>query len=137
MRAYVLSSTFEAQIPEYEIETNWKVDELTNILESEFNLQFNLKAELENSESNTQEVLNKLLDFADAIYFEKRNKFPSVYSQLENQIILQVIDQSWKNHINQLDSLRQNIGFRSYAGKDPRLEYKEKRLRCLNNFLKQ
>ena len=117
MRADVLSSTFEAHIPEYEIETNWKVDELTNILESEFNLQFNLKTELENSESNTQEVLNKLLDFADAIYFEKRNKFPSVYSQLENQIILQVIDQSWKNHINQLDSLRQNIGFRSYARK--------------------
>ena len=47
MRADVLSSTFEAHIPEYEIETNWKVDELTNILESEFNLQFNLKAELE------------------------------------------------------------------------------------------
>ena len=121
MRADVLSSTFEAHIPEYEIEINWKVDELTNILESEFNLQFNLKVELENSESNTQEVLNKLLDFADKIYLEKRNKFPNVYSQLENQIILQVIDQSWKNHINQLDSLRQNIGFRSYAGKDPRL----------------
>ena len=67
MRADVLSSTFEAHIPEYEIEINWKVDELTNILESEFNLQFNLKVELENSESNTQEVLNKLLDFAEKI----------------------------------------------------------------------
>ena len=128
MRADVLSSTFELHIPEYEIETNWKVDELTNILESEFNLQFNLKAELENAESNTQEVLDKLLDFADEIYLEKRNKFPNVYSQLENQIILQVIDQSWKNHINQLDSLRQNIGFRSYAGKDPRLEYKREEI---------
>ena len=135
MRADVLSSTFEAHIPEYEIEINWKVDELTNILESEFNLQFNLKAELENSESNTQEVLNKLLDFADKIYLEKRNKFPNVYSQLENQIILQVIDQSWKNHINQLDSLRQNIGFRSYAGKDPRLEYKREAFEMFEQLL--
>ena len=135
MRADVLSSTFEAHIPEYEIETNWKVDELTNILESEFNLKFNLKAELENSESNTQEVLNKLLDFADKIYLEKRNKFPSVYSQLENQIILEVIDQSWKNHINQLDSLRQNIGFRSYAGKDPRLEYKREAFEMFEQLL--
>ena len=135
MRADVLSSTFEAHIPEYEIETNWKVDELTNILESEFNLQFNLKAELENSESNTQEVLNKLLDFADEVYLEKRNKFPNVYSQLENQIILQVIDQSWKNHINQLDSLRQNIGFRSYAGKDPRLEYKREAFEMFEQLL--
>ena len=98
MRADVLSSTFETHIPEYEIETNWKVDELTNILESEFNLKFNLKAELENSESNTQEVLDKLLDYADKIYLEKRNKFPNVYSQLENQIILQVIDQSWNEN---------------------------------------
>ena len=135
MRADVLSSTFEAHIPEYEIETNWKVDELTNILESEFNLQFNLKVELENSESNTQEVLNRLLDFADKIYLEKRNKFPNVYSQLENQIILQVIDQSWKNHINQLDSLRQNIGFRSYAGKDPRLEYKREAFEMFEQLL--
>ena len=135
MRADVLSSTFEDHIPEYEIENNWKVDELTNILESEFNLQFNLKAELENSESNTQKVLNKLLDFADEIYLEKRNKFPSVYSQLENQIILQVIDQSWKNHINQLDSLRQNIGFRSYAGKDPRLEYKREAFEMFEQLL--
>ena len=135
MRADVLSSTFEAHIPEYEIEINWKVDELTNILESEFNLQFNLKAELENSESNTQEVLNMLLDFADKIYLEKRNKFPNVYSQLENQIILQVIDQSWKNHINQLDSLRQNIGFRSYAGKDPRLEYKREAFEMFEQLL--
>jgi preprotein translocase subunit SecA len=135
MRADVLSSTFELHIPEYEIETNWKVDELTNILESEFNLQFNLKAELENAESNTQEVLDKLLDFADEIYLEKRNKFPNVYSQLENQIILQVIDQSWKNHINQLDSLRQNIGFRSYAGKDPRLEYKREAFEIFEQLL--
>jgi preprotein translocase subunit SecA len=135
MRADVLSSTFELHIPEYEIETNWKVDELTNILESEFNLQFNLKAELENAESNTQGVLNKLLDFADEIYLEKRNKFPNVYSQLENQIILQVIDQSWKNHINQLDSLRQNIGFRSYAGKDPRLEYKREAFEMFEQLL--
>ena len=135
MRADVLSSTFEVHVPEYEIESNWKVDELTNILESEFNLQFNLKGELENSESNTQEVLNKLLDFADEIYLEKRNKFPNVYSQLENQIILQVIDQSWKNHINQLDSLRQNIGFRSYAGKDPRLEYKREAFEMFEQLL--
>jgi preprotein translocase subunit SecA len=135
MRADVLSSTFELHIPEYEIENNWKVDELTNILESEFNLQFNLKAELENAESNTQEVLNKLLDFADETYLEKRNKFPNVYSQLENQIILQVIDQSWKNHINQLDSLRQNIGFRSYAGKDPRLEYKREAFEMFEQLL--
>jgi len=135
MRADVLSSTFELHIPEYEIENNWRVDELINILESEFNLQFNLKTELENAESNTQEVLDKLLDFADEIYLEKRNKFPNVYSQLENQIILQVIDQSWKNHINQLDSLRQNIGFRSYAGKDPRLEYKREAFEMFEQLL--
>jgi preprotein translocase subunit SecA len=135
MRTDVLSSTFENHIPEYEIESNWKINELINILESEFNLQFNLKAELENSESNTQEVLNNLLNFADEVYLEKRNKFPNVYSQLENQIILQVIDQSWKNHINQLDSLRQNIGFRSYAGKDPRLEYKREAFEMFEQLL--
>ena len=50
-------------------------------------------------------------------------------------MILQVIDQSWKNHINQLDSLRQNIGFRSYAGKDPRLEYKREAFEMFEQLL--
>ena len=49
--------------------------------------------------------------------------------------MLQVIDQTWKNHINSLDSLRQNIGFRSYAGKDPRLEYKREAFEMFEKLL--
>ena len=48
---------------------------------------------------------------------------------------MQVIDQSWKNHINSLEQLRQNIGFRSYAGKDPRLEYKRESFEMFQDLL--
>ena len=135
MREDVLVKVFNSHIPEFEIESNWKVEELKNTLQVDFNLLFNLEEELDKCESNTQEVLESLIQFAEKAYFEKRANFSEVYSQLENQIILQVIDQSWKNHINQLDSLRQNIGFRSYAGKDPRLEYKREAFEMFEQLL--
>ena len=65
----------------------------------------------------------------------KRNEKKEVFIQIEKQIVLQVIDQSWKNHINSLESLRQNIGFRSYAGKDPRLEYKREAFEMFEKLL--
>ena len=135
MREEVLSKAFELHVPEYEIEVNWQTEGLTELLLNDFNLNFDIKNKLQDNESEPTKVLDELLIFANDSYEEKVKNFPDVYSQLENQIILQVIDQSWKNHINQLDYLRQNIGFRSYAGKDPRLEYKREAFEMFEQLL--
>ena len=135
MREEVLSKAFELHVPEYEIEVNWQTEGLTELLLNDFNLNFDIKNKLQDNESEPIRVLDELLIFANDSYEEKVKNFPDVYSQLENQIILQVIDQSWKNHINQLDYLRQNIGFRSYAGKDPRLEYKREAFEMFEQLL--
>ena len=135
MREEVLSKVFELHVPEYEIEVNWQTEGLTELLLNDFNLNFDIKNKLQDNESEPIRVLDELLIFANDSYEEKVKNFPDVYSQLENQIILQVIDQSWKNHINQLDYLRQNIGFRSYAGKDPRLEYKREAFEMFEQLL--
>ncbi len=135
MREEVLSKVFELHVPEYEIEVNWQTEGLTELLLNDFNLNFDIKNKLQDNESEPTKVLDELLIFANDSYEEKVKNFPDVYSQLENQIILQVIDQSWKNHINQLDYLRQNIGFRSYAGKDPRLEYKREAFEMFEQLL--
>ena len=135
MREEVLSKVFELHVPEYEIEVNWQTEGLTELLLNDFNLNFDIKNKLQDNESEPTKVLDELLIFANDSYEEKVKNFPEVYSQLENQIILQVIDQSWKNHINQLDYLRQNIGFRSYAGKDPRLEYKREAFEMFEQLL--
>ena len=57
MREDVLVKAFNSHIPEFEIESNWKVEELKNTLQVDFNLLFNLEEELDKCESNTQEVL--------------------------------------------------------------------------------
>ena len=135
MREEVLSKAFDLHVPEYEIEVNWQTEGLTELLLNDFNLNFDIKNKLQDNESEPTKVLDELLIFSNDSYEEKVKNFPDVYSQLENQIILQVIDQSWKNHINQLDYLRQNIGFRSYAGKDPRLEYKREAFEMFEQLL--
>ena len=45
--------------------------------------------------------------------------------ELEKRILLQIIDQNWKNHIQYLEQLRQVIGLRSYGNRDPLIEYKK------------
>jgi len=66
-----------------------------------------------------------LAEAALAKYHEKAARLtPEVMRQLERFVKLQVIDEHWKDHLNQLVMLRSGIGLRSYAQKDPLVEYK-------------
>ncbi|MBI2070036.1 MAG: preprotein translocase subunit SecA [Elusimicrobia bacterium] len=47
------------------------------------------------------------------------------FGEIERQVLLQVIDLAWKDHLHQLDHLKQGIGLRAYAQKDPRIEYQK------------
>jgi preprotein translocase subunit SecA len=124
MRADVMSNQFQRYLPEYEIESNWKIEDFEQILEKEYDLKIDVKTILNNQELDLEKTNLKLIEVLEKRYEEKANEHKDIFSEIEKQIVLQVIDQSWKNHINSLEQLRQNIGFRSYAGKDPRLEYK-------------
>ena len=124
MRVDVMSNQFQKYLPEYEIESNWKIEDFEQILEKEYDLKIDVKTILNNQELDLEKTNVELISILEKKYEEKANEHKDIFSEIEKQIVLQVIDQSWKNHINSLEQLRQNIGFRSYAGKDPRLEYK-------------
>ena len=55
--------------------------------------------------------------------------------ELEKRILLQIIDQNWKNHIQYLEQLRQVIGLRSYGQRDPLVEYKKEAFSLFENLL--
>ncbi|MDA9608698.1 preprotein translocase subunit SecA [SAR86 cluster bacterium] len=135
MRADVLSKQFDKYIPEYEIEANWQVEELRNIFRNDYDLKIDIKNILEKFELDLPDSISEIIQSAEAAYKEKIGNDIEVYKEVEKQIVLQVIDQSWKNHINSLEHLRQNIGFRSYAGKDPRLEYKRESFEMFQELL--
>ena len=70
---------------------------------------------------------------------EERNKIIGEYqaSEIEKRILLQLIDQNWKMHIQYLEQLRQVIGLRSYGQRDPLVEYKKEAFTLFENLLKK
>ena len=53
------------------------------------------------------------------------------FNLILRQLTVQVLDQQWKQHLLSLDNLRQGIGLRAYAQRDPQMNIKEKHLQCL------
>ena len=135
MRVDVMSNLFQKFIPEYEIESNWKIKDFEEVLENEYDLRVDLKSILDNEELDLEKSNEEIIIALQKKYDEKSDLHKDIFSEVEKQIVLQVIDQSWKNHINSLEQLRQNIGFRSYAGKDPRLEYKRESFEMFQGLL--
>ena len=131
----VLSFQFDQLVPESGLESEWKSEELNNLCKSEYGVEINFINIFEKNNTDLTESKKEVLDIVSKKYSSKRNDKRDVFNQIEKQIVLQVIDQTWKNHINSLDSLRQNIGFRSYAGKDPRLEYKREAFEMFEKLL--
>lgn len=71
------------------------------------------------------EMFEKLRDYVNAAYAEKEKRFGAeLLRRLEKSLLLQVIDQQWKDHLQRLDFLREGIGLRGFAQKDPLNEYK-------------
>ena len=131
----VLSFQFDQLIPEYGLESEWKTDELKKNYKNEYFVEIDFTKIFEKNDTDLIKSKYEIIDTVLKKYESKRKSKSEIFDQVEKQIVLQVIDQSWKNHINELDSLRQNIGFRSYAGKDPRLEYKREAFEMFEKLL--
>ena len=117
------------------VESQWQTDKLKNSLSSDFAFEFDPAQFLDDEKNNQDNLIDEIVSQLKNKYLEKRIEYSEVLPGLEKQIVLQVIDISWKNHINALEYLRQNIGFRSYAGKDPRLEYKREAFEMFEGLL--
>jgi len=94
----------------------------TDVL-SQFGLKLNL-ADLEGrSREEVEEILNDLLTKR---YEEKESTVgPEMMRQAERVVMLNVIDQQWKDHLLSMDHLKEGIGLRGYGQKDPLIEYKK------------
>ncbi len=135
MRFNEIADLVYSFLPPSSVESQWQTDKLKNSLSSDFAFEFDPAQFLDDEKNNQDTLIDEIVSQLKNKYLEKRIEYSEVLPGLEKQIILQVIDISWKNHINALEYLRQNIGFRSYAGKDPRLEYKREAFEMFEGLL--
>jgi preprotein translocase subunit SecA len=126
IRADVVNDVITQYIPPKTMEEQWDIHGLEEHLQQEFNLSLPLREKLDKDHSLHEENLRKLIveEMEQASKDKEEQITPEVFRHFEKSVMLQVLDNSWKEHLAAMDQLRQGIHFRGYAQKDPKQEYK-------------
>ena len=128
MRAEVVEEVVSEYVPPQSIEDQWDVLGLEQALAAEFNCRAPVAQWLEEDADLTEEALRERVAAAvEADYAAKAAAWTAAgidMRQVEKQLMLQVLDQKWKEHLAVMDHLRQGIHLRAYAQKQPKQEYK-------------
>ncbi len=137
MRHDVFEEVINRFIPPGSIDEQWEVPSLENALEGEFGIQLPINEWLKEDESIHEEVLrNRILDTVDEHFIRKEEMTgPEVMRHFEKALMLNVLDQQWKDHLASMDYLRQGIGLRGYAQKQPMQEYKRESYEMFTDLL--
>ena len=139
LRHDVVNEFLDTYIPPRSFEDNWDIDGLTNALQQEYGLRFDVAEWLEKEESLDEEGIRKrVLEQIEAAYSEKEQLAgPEVLRQFEKAIMLQVLDGHWKEHLAAMDYLRQGIHLRGFAQKNPKQEYKREAFEMFARMLQE
>ena len=123
-------------IPFESVESQWKTLELDQFLKETFQFNKEFKSIIENDKSlGVEEIKNLIISEAQKIYKSKFEHIGEQRKLLEKQIMLQVLDVHWKEHLAEMDHLRQSVGLRAYAQKNPKNEYKREAFNMFENML--
>ena len=136
MRETVIGDEIES-VTQGELEPNeWDIDPLEASIFNIFGIQMPIKQWVkENPNITSKEVENRILTNALDAYKNKSQSIGPVMKDFEKQILLQIIDASWKDHLAEVDALRQGIGLRSYGAKNPKLEFRRESFELFEGLL--
>ena len=125
VRDDVVNSTISAFIPPESLEEQWDIAGLEKALNTEFAIKLPLQKWLDEDQRFSEEQLRERVVVEIQTSYEQRYAHVgSAMREIERQIMLQLLDTLWKDHLTNMDQLRQGIGLRAYAQKNPKQEYK-------------
>ena len=137
MRHDVVTDIINQYVPPGSIDEQWEIPALENALEGEFGIQIPLNQWVSEDENLHEEVLRqRIIDGVDQHFQAKEEQTgPEVMRHFEKALMLNVLDQQWKDHLASMDYLRQGIGLRGYAQKQPMQEYKRESFEMFSSLL--
>ena len=126
MRAETAAAIVAVNCPEGTYPEQWNIEALKESVEEIFGLQPPIGDWLEEEAVDPEIITERLQTLADETMAAKVQEVePERWADIEKQVLLQTLDQHWKEHLATLDALRQVIHLRSYAQKKPIDEYKQ------------
>ncbi len=137
MREGVLDDTISQYIPPGSMEEQWDAPTLEKVLAAEFRLELPLVQWLEEDKQLDEAGLHaRVAERAQQLYQTKVDTVGAeVMHHYERAIMLQSLDQHWREHLAALDHLRQGIHLRGYAQKNPKQEYKREAFELFSMML--
>jgi len=137
IRTDVIDNIINGYVPPNSMEEQWDIPGLEEAIAGEFAIQMDLQGMLKKDDSIHEESLrNAIIDEGNRLYKVKEDDVGSeVLRYVEKQIMLQVLDREWKEHLSTMDYLRQGIHLRGYAQKNPKQEYKRESFQMFSDML--
>jgi preprotein translocase subunit SecA len=129
----VVSNILDSFIPSNAKQHEWNLDGLNNALMQQFG--FRLKTE----GKQAQEMETEITDNVKKIYEMQKKSMGPFFEQISKMILLNAIDQKWKEHLYTIDKVKEGINLRAYGQKDPLIEYKKEAFKAfeeLNHIIK-
>ncbi len=137
IREDVVNNVITQYIPPKTMVEQWDTKGLEEHLHQEFNVEVPVRKMLEEDHSLQEESLRKrIIAILEQSHKDKEQQMSKeVLQHFEKSVMLQVLDNSWKEHLAAMDYLRQGIHFRGYAQKDPKQEYKREAFEMFTTLL--
>ena len=136
VREDVVSQAIDSHIPPMSLEEQWDVEGLEKTLATDFAVQLPIANWLEEDSRLDEEALRqRIVELVQTDYETRYAHVGQQMREVERQIMLQMLDNQWKDHLANMDQLRQGIGLRAYAQKNPKQEYKRESFEMFEDLL--
>jgi preprotein translocase subunit SecA len=138
MRHDVIDALVARSVPANAYAEQWNIDGLEADVKAILNLDVPVRDWAAEEGIAETEIADRLLAASDEQMNAKRAAFGAdAMSQIERSVLLQILDQAWKEHLLALDHLKQGIGLRAYGQRDPLNEYKREAFQLFEAMLVQ
>jgi preprotein translocase subunit SecA len=137
MRQTVLTDVINQYVAPNSIDEQWNISGLENTLREDFALDLDINNWLEQDHDLHEESLHqRIIEEAEAAgQLKEQTTGAELMRHFEKAIMLQTLDNQWKEHLAQMDYLRQGINLRGYAQKDPKQEFKREAFQLFTSML--
>ena len=123
-------------VPEESIESQWKTEELQDFLLVNYGIGNDIHDRVQKDKNLIPHTISDLIvSNSLEVYKTKYESFGETRLLLEKQVMLQVLDVHWKEHLSEIDHLRGSIGLRAYAQKNPKNEFKQEAYSMFESML--
>jgi preprotein translocase subunit SecA len=133
----VVDTTIDQYIPPNSLDEQWDIEGLTKTIRDDMALDLDIQGWLDADDSLHEETLREKIheEIAAVIKGKEALIGEENMRRLERDVMLHVLDTHWKEHLASMDYLRQSVGLRGYAQKDPKQEYKREAFEMFEQML--